>query len=330
MAVRNSPLNAYRPENEQVPYVKIARQPTSSDYKNPQTNKYFTPPFHWVIGKNPSTGTEGDLYYLADVTANVADWKLMSTGSTPGGNLLTLTGDDSEAVSADTGGNMDVQGVAVANATNAKPLYIDGTPASSLLEAELQVAAAITGAPGDKNDAGICSFDDTAFSVDADGYVTANGGSLPLTFATDSGNATPAASIITFAGGNGVSTSGSSSTVTIDLDASIVDNWVEVTGTSQSASVGTGYILNNASLVTLTLPSTASIGDRVRAVGKGAGFYKLAQNAGQTVHVVASSTTTGAGGSLTATERYASLELVCITANSAWVVMSMTGNFTIV
>ena len=49
-------------------------------------------------------------------------------------------------------------------------------------------------------------------------------------------------------------------------------------------AVSSGYILNNASLVTATLPSTAAIGERIILQGKGAGLYKIAQNAGQTIH----------------------------------------------
>lgn len=89
--------------------------------------------------------------------------------------LQTLTGDDATAIGPDANGNIDIHGMVVANATNSKPLYFDGTAVSNLLEAELQVAAAITGAPADTNDAGIASFDDTQFTVDANGFVQLSG-----------------------------------------------------------------------------------------------------------------------------------------------------------
>lgn len=329
MAVRNNILSAYRPENEHVPYVKISRAPTSADAKNPQTNKFYTPPFHWVVGKSPTTGTEGDLWYLSDITAGVADWKLMSTGSSPGGTMLTLTGDDSTAISPDVSGNTDVQGSTVANATNAKPLYINGTAVSNLLEAEIQVGKARTGAPGDKNDAGLVSFDDTAFAVDADGYVTVavTGGKLPLTFAGDSGTATPSASVITFAGGAGLTSSATGSTVTYDLDSSIIDNWVVVTDATQAMAVSTGYIGNRGTAITYTLPATASVGDRIRMTNFGAGLPVLTAAAGDTIKVVAS--TTSAGGTLTATEQFAAIEVVCVVEDTTWIVLSMTGNWTI-
>lgn len=106
--------------------------------------------------------------------------------------------------------------------------------------------------------------------------------------------------------------------------------WTEVTGTSASMAVNNGYVANNAGLVTLTLPAIAAFGDTVKIAGKGAGLFKIAQNAGQTIHVGGTGTTTGVTGSLTSVEQYNSLELLCITANTDWeVLQGLQGNFTI-
>jgi hypothetical protein len=51
------------------------------------------------------------------------------------------------------------------------------------------------------------------------------------------------------------------------------------------ASVDTLYIANNASRVVFTLPSTVAIGTILEVVGKGAGGWKIAQNASQLIHV---------------------------------------------
>lgn len=106
--------------------------------------------------------------------------------------------------------------------------------------------------------------------------------------------------------------------------------WTEVTGTSQSMAVNNGYILNNGGLVTATLPATAAVGDIVAVVGKGAGGWAIAQNAGDTIHFGNVNTTTGAGGSLASTNRYDSIELICVTANDDWVVRNSIGNITYV
>ena len=106
--------------------------------------------------------------------------------------------------------------------------------------------------------------------------------------------------------------------------------WNEVTVTSQTASIDNGYITNNAGLVTVTLPDTAALGSVVRLSGKGAGGWLLAQNAGETIHFGNTDTTTGVTGSLASTNQYDAIELVCITANTDWVVISSVGNITVV
>lgn len=103
-------------------------------------------------------------------------------------------------------------------------------------------------------------------------------------------------------------------------------SWSEVTGTSQTAVVNTGYIANNAGLVTITLPATAAVGSVVRIAGKGAGLWKIAQNSGQTINFGSLATTAGASGYLEATNRYDAVEILCITANSTWVILSSVGN----
>jgi len=106
--------------------------------------------------------------------------------------------------------------------------------------------------------------------------------------------------------------------------------WNEVTGTSQAAAINNGYICNNAGLVTVTLPSTAALGSVVRVTGKGAGGWLIAQNAGETIYFGTSTTTTGVGGSLASSAQRDSVELVCITADNDWNVISSIGNITVV
>lgn len=106
--------------------------------------------------------------------------------------------------------------------------------------------------------------------------------------------------------------------------------WVNVTGTSQSASINTGYIANNASLVTITLPTTAAIGSVIEISGKGAGGWKLAQNSGQTVNFGSTVTTSGATGSLTSTNQYDCIRIICATTNTGWTVLSSVGSITVV
>lgn len=109
-----------------------------------------------------------------------------------------------------------------------------------------------------------------------------------------------------------------------------VSSWSEVTGTTQACAVNIGYILNNEALVTATLPSTAAVGDVIRIVGKGAGMWKVAQNASQYIRFAGLTTTTGTGGYLQAENAYDCVELICTTANVAFTVISSIGNIVVV
>lgn len=101
-----------------------------------------------------------------------------------------------------------------------------------------------------------------------------------------------------------------------------------VSGTSQAAAVNNGYITNNASLVTVTLPSTASVGQLVQVSGQGAGGWKIAQNSGQSIIFNANVTTVGVTGSLASSLTNDNLLLMSTVANTTWLVISSQGNIT--
>lgn len=98
--------------------------------------------------------------------------------------------------------------------------------------------------------------------------------------------------------------------------------WTEVTGTSQTMAANNGYITNNPALVTLTLPTTAALGTTLSIAGKGAGGWKIAQNAGQEIFFGSSATTIGTTGYLQSTQQFDSIELLCITADTQWTVIT--------
>lgn len=132
----------------------------------------------------------------------------------------------------------------------------------------------------------------------------------------------------TITAGSGVSITNGAGTITIASTGNAP--YTEVTGTSQAMAVNNEYTANNAGLVTLTLPSTAAIGDEVTVNGKGVGGWIIAQNASQLVHFGSSTTTTGVGGSLASTNLWDNVKLKCVTANTTWVVQTCIGNLTVV
>jgi len=108
-------------------------------------------------------------------------------------------------------------------------------------------------------------------------------------------------------------------------------SYVAVTTTSHQMETNIGYIANNAALVTLTLPVTAAVGTLLSVQGLGAGGWLISQNVSQVIHDGASPTTVGVGGSLASTNRYDSLNLICIVADTEFAVLGKEqGTLTIV
>jgi hypothetical protein len=106
--------------------------------------------------------------------------------------------------------------------------------------------------------------------------------------------------------------------------------WTEVTGTSQAMAANNGYITNNPALCTLTLPAVAAQGTTISIAGKGAGGWKIAQNAGQEIFFGSSATTIGVTGYLQSTQQYDSIELLCISTDTQWTVLTgPQGNITV-
>ena len=136
--------------------------------------------------------------------------------------------------------------------------------------------------------------------------------------------------LATLTPGTGVSITNGAGSITINAAGGGL-TWTVVTGTTQAAAVNSGYIANNAGLVTVTLPSTSAVGDVVAVTGiNNATGWKIAQNGGNQIFFGNLSTTAGAGGSLASTATRDVVYLVCMTANAVWQVVNSIGNITVV
>jgi hypothetical protein len=108
--------------------------------------------------------------------------------------------------------------------------------------------------------------------------------------------------------------------------------WTTISGTSQSGATASGYYANNAALVSITLPSSCTVGDPFIIDGQGAGGWKITQAAGQTIHFGTKSSTTGTAGYLSdyngsvVDGQYDSVTLSCMVANTDWSVQASVGN----
>ncbi len=104
-----------------------------------------------------------------------------------------------------------------------------------------------------------------------------------------------------------------------------------VTGAAQNLAPNQNYIANRATLITFALPAAAAVGSIIEIAGLGAGGWIISQGAGQQILVGSSATTPGATGTLASTNRYDTIRLMCVTANTIFTVLSgVTTGFTIV
>ncbi len=101
---------------------------------------------------------------------------------------------------------------------------------------------------------------------------------------------------------------------------------VEVTGTTQIIVPNVTYIINNAALVTLTLPLAYPFGYSNTFLGKGAGGWRISQQTGQVIHMSPDATTTGTAGYLASANPFDCLTLQCITANNTFDAHSVQGS----
>ena len=57
------------------------RAPTGADYRQPETGKLYPFNTFWLVAKDPTTGVQGDLWYLSKIAANVGYWIKLSSGN---------------------------------------------------------------------------------------------------------------------------------------------------------------------------------------------------------------------------------------------------------
>ena len=118
--------------------------------------------------------------------------------------------------------------------------------------------------------------------------------------------------------------------LTTDSSTQLIYPTTNVTTSTVTLVPGYIYTMNDASLTTITLPTTASVGTKLVINGNGAGGWKISQISGEQIHSTAASTTSGASGSLSSGGRYDSVSLVCTVANTTWTICSKVGTLVFV
>lgn len=112
------------------------------------------------------------------------------------------------------------------------------------------------------------------------------------------------------------------------IESGTLFNWTTVT-TNTNMAVNQGYFVNGPGSIDLLLPPASSPGDIIEIATLGTNGCVITQAAGQSVNIADDTSTVGAGGTTTLQTTNGvlsgSLRLVCLTANTAWKVLSGTG-----
>lgn len=104
---------------------------------------------------------------------------------------------------------------------------------------------------------------------------------------------------------------------------------VHETSSSVTLDPATMYVMDKSTLITATLPATASIGDQFVIVGQGSGLWQVNCTTGQTIHA-GSIDSTADTGSIAASNQYDCVTLVCTADNTDFVCYGMQGALTVV
>lgn len=171
---RLNPTEYSRQNYDLVPTVMYSRAPLTTDVN-------FQVQTIWAVGPDPSTGIQGDQWILVNKTgvqgSQVATWRQFAF-SFGGGDVNSVSGDDSLVIIPNAG-NIAFTGEAVAAGTNMHGPVSFIKAATS--QESLQVQVASTQGSSSITNAGLASFNEADFDVDANGYVTA----LPVSMASN-------------------------------------------------------------------------------------------------------------------------------------------------
>lgn len=153
----NNPLRYLGPAVNVVTCVSIPREPTGADYRQPNTGKLYPIGTEWIVAKNPTTGSQGDIFFLTKIVANVAYWERMSDG------LQSVTGDSGGPVYP-VAGNINIIGqkagtipvmdtigsgdtLSIEDRTYTTAYVVDGSATAGLQGTYQTIQAAVTAAP---------------------------------------------------------------------------------------------------------------------------------------------------------------------------------------
>lgn len=121
------------------------------------------------------------------------------------------------------------------------------------------------------------------------------------------------------------------------LDASAIKNlptgrisW-EIVSSNSNAEVNKGYLVNSLSLISITLPSVAEIGDEILVYGESSTSWRISQGINQQIKVGNKLTTLGVTGEILGREVGDGIHLVCVSNDAnKWISIKVFGNIDVI
>ncbi len=105
-----------------------------------------------------------------------------------------------------------------------------------------------------------------------------------------------------------------------------IEIWNDVITPTVTLAVSNGYVVDcGSSIVTATLPVLSTFGSLIEVVGTSADGWRIEYGTGQKI-IFGNQSTTVTTGSLSSTQRYDSVKLLCTVANTIWQVITVIGN----
>lgn len=123
--------------------------------------------------------------------------------------------------------------------------------------------------------------------------------------------------VITLTAGAGISISQAGSTIAISATG-VGIIWNNITTTPVTMIAGNGYKVNSVLTISLALPIASLFGDVINIMGFGSGGWTITQGAGQSIIIGSIRSTTGVLGSVSSTNQFDSVVLVCMEDNLTW------------
>jgi hypothetical protein len=191
-------LSPHNPSKYRGPNVALGtvvsrnREPTGADYRQPETGKLYPFNTFWLVGINPTSGIQGDLWYLSKIVANVAFWIKLAGGGGSGDMLgiivdaFTPPGTNPVLPNA---GFITVTGGQVASGVVGTNVIRTDSLLANTFTVEIQRSNISASSNVTLN--GVCHFDSKFFTIDANAFVSFNGSADGETITGDDGIVLP-------------------------------------------------------------------------------------------------------------------------------------------